>query len=340
MRESIVTTSEGTYAELKRLLRAEGLFRSQWRYYAMKSSMTIGTLAVMVALALWSPNPAVLALSGIGFGLALTQIGMLGHDVAHRQVFRRKRWIALSGWVLGNLLMGVSYSWWTQKHNRHHANPNHLTKDPDANYPMFVIATSQIPSRSSYMRPVIAAQAFLLPVFGSMLFISMRAASFAHVFRRFTKMSVIQSLGLVAHLALFGLLLTQLGGWGSALVFLLLSQMTFGLYNVAVFAPNHKGMPTLADGETLDFLRSQVVTARNVRGSRLVDFLYGGLNYQIEHHLFPIMPRNRLKLAQPLVRRFCEQYKVPYHQTTVAVSYREIFSFLHRTSAPIREGTA
>jgi fatty acid desaturase len=340
MNESSVRVSGGDYAELKRILRAEGLFTAQLRFYVLKSSMTIGALAGVVAVALWPPHPAVLALSAIGFGLLLTQIGMLGHDVAHRQVIRRGRWVAVSGWVLGNLLMGVSYSWWTQKHNRHHANPNHLTKDPDASYPMFVHSSAQIPYRSSYLRPVIALQAFLYPLFGSFLFISMRAASFGHVFRRSAKAAAIQGLGLVAHLALFGLLLTQLGGWGTAITFLALSQLTFGLYNVAVFAPNHKGMTMVADDEPQDFLRNQVLTARNVRGSRFVDFWYGGLNYQIEHHLFPTMPRNRLKEAQPIVRGFCEQHGIPYHQTTMAGSYREIFGHLHRASAPIREGTA
>lgn len=94
------------------------------------------------------------------------------------------------------------------------------------------------------------------------------------------------------------------------------------------------------DDEPQDFFRTQVLTARNVRGSRFIDFLYGGLNYQIEHHLFPTMPRKHLGAAQPLVRRFCEQRDVSYHETTVAGSYREIFSHLHRVSAPAREGTA
>ena len=57
------------------------------------------------------------------------------------------------------------------------------------------------------------------------------------------------------------------------------------------FAPNHKGMPTIAPEEELDFLRRQVLTSRNVRGGLLTDFALGGLNYQIEHHLFPSMPR-------------------------------------------------
>jgi fatty acid desaturase len=82
------------------------------------------------------------------------------------------------------------------------------------------------------------------------------------------------------------------------------------------FAPNHKGMPTLTEAEELDFLRTQVLTSRNVRGSRLVDFLLGGLNCQIEHHLFPNMPRPNLRHAQPLVRAFCARHDLPYTEAT------------------------
>jgi hypothetical protein len=75
-----------------------------------------------------------------------------------------------------------------------------------------------------------------------------------------------------------------------ALVFVVVHQGLFGLYLGCSFAPNHKGMPTLSDADQLDFLRRQVPTSRNVAGSRLVDWGLGGLNYQIEHHLFPNMP--------------------------------------------------
>jgi Fatty acid desaturase len=77
-----------------------------------------------------------------------------------------------------------------------------------------------------------------------------------------------------------------------------------GLYLGSVFAPNHKGMPILSRDDDSDFLRRQVLTARNVRGGRLTDLLLGGLNYQIEHHLFPSMPRPSLRRAQPLVHAY------------------------------------
>ena len=91
----------------------------------------------------------------------------------------------------------------------------------------------------------------------------------------------------------------------------------------------------MTDDETLDFFHTQVLTARNIRGSRFVDFWYGGLNYQIEHHLFPTLPRNRLSAAQPIVEQFCAERGISYHETSLAGSYAEIFRHLKRSSAGV-----
>ena len=125
-----------------------------------------------------------------------------------------------------------------------------------------------------------------------------------------------------------------------AAVFIVVQQGLFGLYLGCSFAPNHKGMPTLTDAEELDFLRTQVLTSRNVRGSRLVDFLLGGLNYQIEHHLFPNMPRPNLRHAQPLVRAFCQEHDLPYSEATMFGSYAEALRHLHSVGAPLRPAQA
>ena len=121
-----------------------------------------------------------------------------------------------------------------------------------------------------------------------------------------------------------------------AAVFVLVQQGLFGLYLGCSFAPNHKGMPTLTDADQLDFLRTQVLTSRNVAGSRLVDFLLGGLNYQIEHHLFPNMPRPNLRHAQPLVRAFCQEHDLPYSEATIFGFYAEALRHLHTVGAPLR----
>lgn len=79
-----------------------------------------------------------------------------------------------------------------------------------------------------------------------------------------------------------------------------------------------------------------MLTSRNIRGGWLTDLLSGSLNYQIEHHLFPAMPRNQLRRAHLIVRQFCEQEGVAYHETSVLGSYRELLGFLHQVGAPLR----
>jgi len=106
------------------------------------------------------------------------------------------------------------------------------------------------------------------------------------------------------------------------------------------FAPNHKGMPLVEKESQLDFLRRQVLTSRDVKAHPLTDFLYGGLNYQIEHHLFPSMPRSKLREAQTIVRAFCGARSIPYRESGALQSHREILQYLHQVSAPLREARA
>jgi fatty acid desaturase len=112
-----------------------------------------------------------------------------------------------------------------------------------------------------------------------------------------------------------------------------------GIYIASVFAPNHKGMLVLDDQTPLDFFRMQVLTARNIKAHPFTDMWYGGLNYQIEHHLFPTVPRNNLRPLQALIKEFCAERNITYYETSVGNSYREILQYLHEVSAPLRVPT-
>lgn len=118
--------------------------------------------------------------------------------------------------------------------------------------------------------------------------------------------------------------------------FLLVHQGLFGLYMGCSFAPNHKGMPIFGKDDKIDFLRRQVLTSRNIRGGRITDLALGGLNYQIEHHLFPSMPRPSLRHAQELVRAFCARHGVAYHETGLVDSYAQVLRHLHAVGGPLR----
>ena len=119
-------------------------------------------------------------------------------------------------------------------------------------------------------------------------------------------------------------------------MFLLVQQGLFGVYLGCSFAPNHKGMAIFGKDEKVDYVRRQVLTSRNIRGGRFTDWLLGGLNYQIEHHLFPSMPRPSLRRAQTLVRTYCARHGISYYETGLFDSYAQVLRHLHAVGAPLR----
>ena len=331
-------TETNDYAILKRQIKAAGLLDSRPAYYWLKASIAVTCIAVGVAVAILAPNPWVLLLDAVFLGFAFTQVGLLSHDVGHRQAFRGRPWNRMARSVFGNLLLGLSHTWWNDKHNAHHANPNHLDLDPDMQLPMIAFSAEQIVTRRRWLRPLIAIQAFVYVSVLPLQAISMRVTSLVHLISGKPSHRVTQLALITAHFAGYGVLLYFLGWWGIA--FAVIHQATFGLYNSSVFASNHKGMPMIQGNDRLDFLREQVLTSRNVAGHPVTDFWYGGLNYQIEHHLFPTMPRCNLRKAQPLIEAFCRERGIGYHATGLFASYRESFLSLHRESASLRGSAA
>jgi fatty acid desaturase len=111
----------------------------------------------------------------------------------------------------------------------------------------------------------------------------------------------------------------------------------FGFYMGASFAPNHKGMPIVPATMKLDFLTRQAMMSRNVRGNRVLDIAMGGLNYQIEHHLFPSMPRPHLRRAAPLIAEYCHANQVPYTVTGLFESYAIVLRYINRVGLGERD---
>ncbi|MEX2080637.1 MAG: fatty acid desaturase [Dehalococcoidia bacterium] len=341
---SVAATSAVTlnddYAELRRIIKAAGLLEDQRLYYTIKLASGLAMLAASVVIALVATHPGILLADAVFMAFASTQLALLAHDIIHRQAFRGRSENAITRLVVGNLLLGLSYSWWKQKHNQHHSNPNHIDKDPDIQLPMVVFSPEKLAATPRWLRPVIAFQAIILIILFPLQALLMRATSIHHLTRQQAPMRWLQLGLMAAHVALYGVFLFLIGGWVMALAFATVHQLLFGLYNSSVFASNHKGMPLTDDGKRLDFFREQVMTARDVDAHRMTDFWYGGLNYQIEHHLFPTMPRNNFPKAKPIIQQFCAERGVAFHSTSLAESYRESFGHLHRIGAAFRGGGA
>ena len=321
-------------------MKEKGLLDAQPGYYWLKTFIAIGTLAAVITAALLASSAWLVLGCAVLLAFASTQVALLSHDVGHRQGYRGGKTNLIARVVFGNVLLGVSHSWWNVKHNQHHATPNHVDLDPDIQFPMIVFREDQIASRPAYLRPMIAIQAFLFVFLLPLQAINMKHASVQHLRTNQAKHPWVQLFFMAVHHTLYIWLCLSVGGWPLAIGFFAIHQAVFGLYNSSVFASNHKGMPLTDDNTRMDFVREQVLTSRNIKGHPLTDFWYGGLNYQIEHHLFPTMPRNQLAKAQVLVEKFCNERNISYHETGLFVGYRETFSHLHRVSGSLRHSEA
>jgi fatty acid desaturase len=158
----------------------------------------------------------------------------------------------------------------------------------------------------------------------------------ARAIRSRTAETALLALHFAAYLSAVFLVLSPV----KAVVFILVQQGLFGFYLGCSFAPNHKGMPVLAPGDRVGFLQRQVLTSRNVRGGWLTDTALGGLNYQIEHHLFPSMPRPSLRRAQPLIAEFCVDHGLTYTETSLFASYAQALSYLNQVGKATRTAPA
>jgi len=325
------------FAALCRTMRDAGLLERTPARYAVRIGLTLVLFAGgWVAFGLLGQSWWQLAIA-VFLALVFTQVGFLGHDAGHQQIFRSRRANHVAGLLYGNLLIGLSFGWWMTKHNRHHANPNHLVKDPDVRAGAVLYATEHAYARRTrFTRFIGRYQAFLFLPALLLEGLHLHIASVRALRARPARIRPWEMTLLAAHLGGYlTAVILVLNPW-QAVAFVAVQQGLFGLYMGLSFAPNHKGMPMLGPDDQTDFLRRQVLTARNVRGSWLVDNALGGLNYQIEHHLFPSMPRANLRHAQPIVAAFCARHALPYLETSLLASYRQALRHLHEVGEPLR----
>ncbi|GAB3140677.1 acyl-CoA desaturase [Micromonospora sonneratiae] len=332
------TRKASDYSQLLRRINAARLLDRRPGYYVARLSLVGGLLVAGWAAFFMLGDSWWQLLVAAGLAVLFAQVALVAHDLAHRQVFRGRRASGVAGRIAGNLAIGMSYGWWMDKHTRHHANPNHEDLDPDVAPDILVWSVEQARASRGLPRFIGRWQAYLFFPLLTLEGFNLHVSSVRALLRPGMKGRGLEAALLLVHLVGYLAALLLVLSPGKALAFLLVHQALFGVYLGCTFAPNHKGMPTLTEGDRLDYLRRQVLTSRNVRGGWLVDVALGGLNYQIEHHLFPNMPTPHLRLAQPIVRDFCAERGIPYEETGLIESYGRALAHLHAVGEPLRRG--
>ncbi|WP_436498278.1 fatty acid desaturase family protein [Actinokineospora sp. HUAS TT18] len=329
------TRQRSDFADLLDIITKAGLLRRRPVHYAVKGTLTLLAFAgAWVVFAVLGDTWWQLFTAAF-LAVACTQVAFLGHDAGHKQIFPRRRANDALGIGLAGLV-GMSYGWWVHKHNRHHANPNVDGADPDIDIAPLAFTPRQSRAKRGFLRWTVKYQAFLFFPLLLLEGLDLHWSGVKAVWRGGLKARWVEATLLATHIAGYLTAVFLVLSPGKAFVFIAVHQGLWGLYMGCSFAPNHKGMLTLAAGHHLDFLRKQVLTSHNVTGGRWVDFALGGLNFQIEHHLFPSMPRPTLRRAQPLVRAFCASRGISYSAGGLLMSYAQILRYLHEVGAPLR----
>ena len=323
------------YAQLKRQLSDRGLLARGPRTQVLPAAGIVLLLAAIVA--------GVTVTRGSWWALAWTapaallfgQLGFLAHDAVHNQIFTGRRANYGIGLLLFNLCLGGSRGWWADKHNAHHAQPNRLGADPDIEGGVVAVSDEEAQRARGFTRFMVRRQAATIAPLLSLSVLQIHAYSAGFLAHRRLRHPRLELSLMAAHYTLYLGGLTFALGVAHGLLFAAVHQLLLGLYLGGAFLPNHIGMPILAPDVEMDFLHRQVVTARNIRGGRVTDYLFGGLSCQVEHHLFPTMPRHNLRTATPIVRRFCAEQGIDYRETSPWAAYRQVFHHLRTVARTI-----
>jgi fatty acid desaturase len=337
-------THADPYVELKRVIAGRGLLDRSPRRQILPTAGHLVLLAVVVVGVTFTRTTWWVMAFAAPAALLFGQIGFLAHDATHNQILNTSRANYVLSVLLFNLLLGGSRGWWAERHNTHHAQPNRLGIDPDIDGGVVAVSGEQASEAKGFVRFMIRHQGSTIAPLLSLSALQIRAYSALFIRAKALRNPRTELALFAVHYALYFTALIFVLGLGGGLLFALVHQLLLGLYLGGAFLPNHFGMTVLREGDQLAFLPRQVITSRNIRAGRVTDYLFGPLGCQIEHHLFPAMPRHNLRAAGPIVRRVCAEQGIIYRETSPWEAFRQVYAHLRAVglaaSAPLPQLTA
>mmetsp|Transcript_43983 Transcript_43983/g.71559 ORF Transcript_43983/g.71559 Transcript_43983/m.71559 type:complete len:449 (+) Transcript_43983:188-1534(+) len=332
------------FRALRASLQKQRMFESSKLYYAYKILSNLSIVGMGIYL-IWSSSFLPIQLLG-AFLIAVffQQSGWLAHDFLHHQVFHSRFLNNCVGLFLGNFCQGFSVHWWKLKHNTHHAVPNIIDHDPDIDTLPFLAWSRKLLCRlqNPLSRFLVRNQVFLYVPLLSFARVLWATESFvASWYELFVPPKeyhigyrIAEAVLVTLHWAWFITALSILGPLKGFLFGWFITAIA-GLFLASVFVISHNGMEIL--DEQLDFVHTQMYTTRDVTPNLFNNWFTGGLNYQIEHHLFPTMPRHNFRRARKQIKAFCDKHKIPFLECGFIEGSLELFRHLHDVSDGLQE---
>lgn len=332
---NLVTRS---FTPLAATVRDLGLLNRAYGFYAIYAAAIAVALGGVITGFILLGDSWLQLLMAAALGIVFTQIAFIGHEASHRAILVSGPANDRVGRFLSTVLVGISHQWWMNKHSRHHANPNTMGKDPDIASDTIRFTEQDAATATGLVKQIVKRQGWLFFPLLTLEGVNLHYRSVASLVTSGTRKQKWTELPAIAlHFGLYLMPLFLFLPLGMAFAFLGIQMAVFGVYMGASFAPNHKGMMIIPEGTKVDFLSRQVLTSRNVSGGWPMSILLGGLNYQIEHHLFPNMARPHLPRAREIVREHCAQEDLEYTETTLMQSYGIVIAYLNRVGLAARD---
>jgi len=317
--EDIDIPIEKDFRQLRKILEQEGLFESSLLYYLFKVTATIMTAYIIpLLLVIYFKNNWSYILAALIYGFGFQQAGLLGHDFAHYQVFKSRNLNYYVGCLVISTINGLGCAWWKDRHNGHHTYPNNIDHDNDTKYiPLAAVSElqlSRLDFKNSIIRFLIFNQAIMFFIIIVVVRLNLLVESF--FFSLYHKLPFEYCTCLVYYV-LYGSLLSQIPTFNEKLLFIVVYEISTSYFLNAVFVLNHNGMPSFDEKKfrELDFYTQQVITARNIHSNVIVDYFTGSTTRQVEHHIFPTLPRHNLGKVEKYMLPLLEKYNLRIYKT-------------------------
>ncbi len=329
MTESRENTIGDAFRGLRNDLRRRKCFERAPAVYFVLTVLWVVTFVAAYFLSLASSGLVTVAASVTLASVCAVQLAYIAHDAGHGHISRHGFVNKLVGQLALTVTSGYAFSSWTRSHDQHHRRPNVVDLDPDVDTAWAAL--------HDWARPQTRAQKFttrvqhwiVLPYYTVHLF-ELRLRGLRDVLAWRLRAD---ALGLALHFVGFFVLPALVFPVSRVLGCYVALSAGSGVYYGLIFAVNHIGATYVRAHEQVDFVRLQVLSSRNILTGRFGEFAMGGLNFQIEHHLLPALPRFQLRRASEPIREFCARQALHYEAVHFSEAVVAVFRHLRRLSS-------
>jgi len=337
-------------------LRKEGIFKADYWFYFQRATIISSLFITCLYLLLTTSSMLPCIISAACLGLFWQQLAFVGHDLGHHVVTHDMNLDDKIAVFTGNILQGISLEWWKHSHNTHHTLTNSVTHDPDIQHLPFMAVSKEFFKSlfslyhhrtlkfDSFAKTFVSIQHWMFYPIMSLARFNLYAQSFIHNIvgpgSKFPSRQKVELISLAIFWTWFSGLLMLTESWSQLLVFLLMSHATAGIVHVQICISHfsmktYEGVPQRAYN-TDGYIKSQLMTTADVDCYPILDFFHGGLQFQIEHHVFPHATRSKLRYVQSELQKLCKKHNLPFYNKTFYEANYDVVQQLYETSKELK----